>query len=199
MEVSQAIRSRRAVRDFTNAPVSVATLRQVIAAASWAPSAMNGQPWHFTVVTDAALLDRISDEAKAWALSNTPQLRQSDHFRDLLSDPAFHLLYNAPALIVISAPAEGPWAVEDCAVAAQNLMLAAVELGLGTCWIGFAQGWLASEDGRRLLNLPDKRVIAPITIGYPRAPAPVVARKAVMLSWIGERPAASEPPAQTAH
>ena len=188
MNVLQAIRERRAVRDFTSQPVSQASLRQVISAASWAPSAMNAQPWHFTVVTDKAILDEISTRAKAWMLANMPALRQAGHFRDLLSDPSFHLFYRAPALVVISAPADMQWATEDCALAAQNLMLAAVDIGLGTCWIGFAQGWLTSREGRELLNLaPDKVVAAPIAVGYPRVSQAIVPRKAIAISWIGPK------------
>jgi nitroreductase len=188
MNVVQAIRERRAVRDFTGQAVSQASLRQLISAASWAPSAMNAQPWHFTVVTDRAILDEISTRAKGWMLANMPDMRQISHFHDLLSDPSFQLFYRAPALVVISVSAGLPWATEDCALAAQNLMLAAVDLGLGTCWIGFAQGWLTSEEGRGLLNLaPDKVVAAPIAVGYPKAPPAIVPRKAIALSWIGPK------------
>jgi len=188
VELLQAIRERRAVRDFTPQSVSQAELRELASAASWAPSAMNDQPWRFTVVTDRALLDEVSIRAKAWMLANMPQLRQAGHFRDLFADPNFHLFYHAPALIVISAPATERWATEDCALAAQNLMLAAVNLGLGTCWIGFAQGWLTSQEGRELLNLaPDKVVLAPIVVGHPKARPPAMPRKEIALSWIGPK------------
>src|SRR3954467_7497537 len=186
MNLLQAIRGRRAVRDFTAQPVSQDDLRQLVSAASWAPSAMNEQPWYFTVITDRLLLDQISDRAKSWQLANGQH--QSGHFQDLFADPGFHLFYHAPALVVISVPAAGQWATEACAVAAQNMMLAAVELGLGSCWVGFAQGWLASAEGRDLLNLgSDKIVVAPLAIGHPRVVPPLMPRKAVAMSWIGPR------------
>ena len=188
MNLLQAIRGRRAVRDFTSQPISHDVLRQLVSAASWAPSAMNDQPWQFTVVTDREVLDDISDRAKAWLLSHMPELRQAGHFRDLLADPDFHLFYHAPALAIIAVPAEQQWATEDCALAAQNLMLAAVEFGLGTCWIGFAQAWLASEEGRNLLGLASSQiVVAPIAVGFPKASPPPVPRKALALNWIGAR------------
>jgi nitroreductase len=186
MNLSQVIRDRRAVRDYTLEPVSPGVVYQLISAASWAPSAMNGQNCHFTVITDKSLLDEISTKAKAWLLKNGSSTLQSQHFRDLLSDENFHLLYNAPVLIVISAPSQNPWVTEDCALAAQNMMLAATDLGLGSCWVGFAQGWLNTSEGQDLLNLSRHfRSVAPIIVGYPKAVLPPVPRKAPAISWVG--------------
>ncbi len=156
MNVSQAIRERRAVRDFNPEPVSAGALHRLISAASWAPSAMNEQPWRFTIVTDRAVLDEISNRAKCWMLKNLPTMVRRAHFRDVLAEPNFHIFYNAPCLVIISATSTGPWMSEDVALAAQNLMLMATDLGLGTCWIGFAQGWLNTAEGREILDLPQK-------------------------------------------
>jgi nitroreductase len=138
MNLNDAIFGRRAVREFTTEPVQQPLLRQLIDAAVQAPSAVNQQPWRFTVVRDRQLLKRISDESKAYMLRTSPVALASHHFQHILIDPKFDIFYGAPVLIVISA-AESSWAVEDCALAAQNLMLAAHAMGLGTCWIGFAQ------------------------------------------------------------
>jgi len=181
-----AIRKRRAVRDYTQQPVSAAALRELIAAASWAPSAMNDQPCHFTVVTDAALLDEISAYSKKWMLKGISAMPRPGHFRDLLSDPEFHIFYHAPVLIVLSALGDRQWSAEDCALAAQNLMLAAVDQDLGTCWIGFAQGWLNTEEGHDMLGLPrSSRVVAPIIVGHPKTVPPDVSRKTPLITWIG--------------
>jgi len=189
MEILEAIRRRRTVRDYLPDPVAITTIRHLITAASWAPSAMNEQPWHFTVVTERALLDDISARSKTWMLQSASDMATSDHFRDLLRDSHFHLFYNAPALIVISATAKTQWSVEDCSLASQNLMLAAVDRGLGSCWIGFAQGWLNTNEGRECLGLPASScVVAPIIVGYPRSEAPPVSRKAPIVTWIGALP-----------
>jgi len=195
VELRAAIRLRRAVRDYTQEPVSAADLRDLISAASWAPSAMNEQPWHFTVVTDAMLLDEISWRSKDWMLKEIMEMPRPAHFRDLLADPLFHIFYHAPALIVISVPDDGQWRAEDCALAAQNMMLAALDQSLGSCWIGFAQGWLNTDDGLNLLGLPrQSRVVAPVIIGHPKTAPPPVPRKPPLITWIGKiaaRPEAS--------
>ena len=194
MEILDAIRRRRAVRDYKPDWVPAAILQRLIAAASWAPSAMNEQPWHFTVVTDRDLMVQISAHAKTSMLKSVAFMPRSGHFQDILGDPHFNIFYNAPTLLVISAPAESQWCVEDCAMAAQNAMLAALDLGLGSCWVGFAQGWLNSEDGLRALGLPlHHRAVAPIIIGYPKTDSPPVARKSPAISWIGDSVVAGEP------
>jgi nitroreductase len=186
MEILDAIHRRRAVRDYKPEKVPADLLRQLVAAASWAPSAMNEQPWHFTIVTDRDLMGEISIHAKAFMLKSVPAMPRSGHFQDILGDPHFDIFYNAPALLVISAEAQGQWCVEDCAMAAENAMLAALDFGLGSCWIGFAQAWLNSEEGLKALALPQNyRAVAPLIIGYPKAEMPPVPRKSPTVNWIG--------------
>jgi len=188
MNVSQAIRERRAVRDYTAEPVSAGLIYQLISSATWAPSAMNEQPCQFTVITDQDLLNEISRQAKAWLLKNLSSMPRSAFFRDLLSQEKFHLFYHAPALIIISAPAGNQWTVEDCALAAQNMMLTATSLGLGSCWIGFAQGWLNTPEAQNLLNLSGQNLcVAPIAIGHPKAVLPPVSRKVPAITWLGSK------------
>jgi nitroreductase len=187
MEFLDVIRSRRAVRDFKPDPLAPQILRRVIDAAIQAPSAMNDQPWRFSVVTDAAMLERMSAAAKRHLLGCLHVLPKPDHFRDLFSDPQLHLFHRAPALIVISADSENPWVSEDCALAAENLMLAATEMRLGSCWVGFAQAWLNALEGRQMLGIPlSHRVVAPIVLGIPKASPPAVPRRAPDIVWVGE-------------
>jgi nitroreductase len=104
----------------------------------------------------------------------------------MLSDPSFQIFYHAPALILISGISQGQWVVEDCALAAAHLMLAAYGLGLGTCWIGFAQGFLNTPEGKAAFSLPATWMpVAPIIVGLPKVvPAPVP-RKEPQIRWIG--------------
>ena len=186
MDLNEAITGRRAVRDYTSEAVDEQTIRRLIDAAVQAPSAVNQQPWTFTVVRDQALLDRISSEAKAHMLATMPAGPHSDHFQPLLDDPSFQIFYHAPVLILISAVAEGPWIVEDCALAAENLMLTAYSAGLGSCWIGFAQSFLRTPDGKAALDLPAAwGPVAPIIVGRPKATSPPVPRNAPEIRWVG--------------
>ncbi len=186
MEISEAISRRRSTREYTAQAVDDDTIRRLVDAAVHAPSASNGQPWTFTVIRDKGLLDRISDVAKSHMLATMTDGPQADRYRTTLADVDFHIFYHAPALILISAVAQSPWAVEDCALAAENLMLAAYGEGLGTCWIGFAQRFLNTPEGKSAVGLPATSVpVAPIIVGHPKAePAPVEHREPE-IRWIG--------------
>lgn len=184
MDLTEAIYGRRATRAYTAAPVAKDVLESLIDAAIQAPSAVNEQPWDFTIIQNIALLDRISAAAKAHMIETMPRGAFPEHLHETLESPDFHIFYHAPALIVISARVGG-WAVENATLAAENLMLAAHGQGLGSCWIGFAQRWLETKDGKQVLGVPDDVMpVAPIIIGYPTAPTPPVPRHPPQLRWI---------------
>jgi nitroreductase len=184
MDLLEAIRNRRSVREYTEESVDDAVLRELIEAAVQAPSAVNQQPWTFVVVKDPARLAEISEHAKSYLLKAS--LGAPAHsFRQVLADPEFDIFYHAPVLVVIAAADPTDWAVEDCALAAENLMLTACAKGLGTCWIGFAQSWLATPDGKAALGLPAPHApVAPIVVGHPRRRPPPVPRKNPDILWI---------------
>jgi len=185
MDLKEAIYTRRAVREFTADPVDERTIRQLVAMAIQAPSAVNQQPWSFCVIRDKAVLDHISSKAKTHML-RTSQAALSHHFQTILNDPKFHIFYHAPVLVLISSVTDSPWTVEDCSLAAENLMLAARAAGLGTCWIGFAQAWLGTPEGKAALNLPAAYVpVAPIIVGHPKSEPPPIPRKEPEIHWIG--------------
>ncbi len=185
MQLSEAIHSRRAVRAYTSERLEEGLVRTLIDAAIHAPSAMNRQPWSFCVIQDQEKLKRISDEAKAHMLRTTAAGLASAHFAETLGNAAFQIFYHAPTLILISATDAGQWGVIDCALAAQNLMLAATDAGLGSCWIGFAQGWLETRDAKTFLGLPEEHVpVAPIIVGHPASQPPAVPRRDPEILWI---------------
>jgi nitroreductase len=186
MDLEQAIYSRRAVRDYAEEGIARPQLQKLIEAAVQAPSAVNQQPWLFTVVQDRAALSLISREAKAHFLALPPQDLALHRLHELRDDPDFDILYRAPVLIVIASATAGRWAVENCSLAAENLMLAARGASLGTCWIGLAQAWLATPEGKAALGLPAACLpVAPIIVGRPRSPPAPVPRQEPRIRWIG--------------
>jgi nitroreductase len=86
MDLDVAITGRRAVREYTAQAVDERSIRVLIDAAVHAPSAVNLQPWTFTVVRDQSMLDRISREAKSNMLANmSPNLHSDLSFPKIIS------------------------------------------------------------------------------------------------------------------
>ena len=186
MGLDEVIMGRRSVRSYTRAPVDQASIARLIDAATHAPSAMNEQPWSFTVVRDQKVLDRISGQAKVHLLESLMADPNGDRLRTQLLAPEFQIFYHAPVLIVICATKPGSWVVEDCALAAENLMLAAYAAGLGSCWIGLAQSYLQTAQGKSALGVPEPWVpAAPIIVGHPATPVPPVPRNPPEVRWVG--------------
>ena len=186
VDLEHAIYSRRAVREYMEEDIGRPVLQKLIDAAIQAPSAVNEQPWLFTVVQERALLALISREAKAHLLLAPPQNLALHRLHELRDDPDFDIFYRAPALIVIASVTASRWAVENCSLAAENLMLAACAAGLGTCWIGLSQGWLSTPEGKAALRLPSTCVpVAPIVVGRPKSQPLPVPRREPQIRWIG--------------
>ncbi|MBU6431923.1 MAG: nitroreductase [Nitrospirae bacterium] len=185
MDLMDAIYSRRSVRSYTDQQVEKPVVESLIQAAVQAPSALNQQPWAFAVVQDGKLLAQYSNRVKAHVLKTLkPQSPLYNH-REELANPEYNVFYNAGTLIIVCAKPEGVHAEEDCSLAAQNLMLAAHAMGLGTCPIGFARPWLNLARTKRALAIPqDYTVVFPVIVGYPMGDRPPVARREPeIVSW----------------
>lgn len=184
MELLEAIYKRRAVRSYSEQHVDRATIQNLLNAAVQAPSAINNQPWAFAVVQDRALLKSCSERALAYFMK-TMDATMPPGLQTIVADPSFNMFYDAGTLIIVCATSDEQNDAEDCCLAAQNLMLAACEQGLGTCPIGFARPWLNLPEVKAELGIPaGYSPIMPIIVGYPTAVPPPVSRKAPeVLFW----------------
>ena len=191
-DVLHAIHHRRAVRAYQPEQPSEALIRELLAAAVQAPTAMHLEPWGFVVVQDRALLKQYSDRAKALLLESSfavgwgSDASGSHDHPAMLSDPGFNIFYDAGTLIVICRRNAGAFAEADCWLAAENLMLAATAKGLATCPIGFAVKVLNERDVRRELGIPaEGAAVAPIIVGTAQGqPAAVPRKPPQILAWL---------------
>ena len=155
MDTMQALFSRRSIRKFTTEPVSEQALQSILEAAMSAPSAGNQQPWHFVVITDRKLLDRV---------------------------PEFHphaLMCREASLAILVCGDQslekhiGYW-VQDCAAATENLLLAVHANGLGSVWVGVYPREERVTGFRKLLSIPEQVIpFAVIPIGHPAEQKPL--------------------------
>ncbi len=148
MEVFAAIRKRRSIRLYERKPVNEEKLNRVLEAGRLAPSADNRQPWRFVVVTD----DKIKEK-----------LRAAYDEEWFVSAPVIIVGCAVPKEAWVRMDGQEYWMV-DVAIAMQNMILTATELGLGTCWIADFD----EEAARKALKLPlGVRVVAMTPLGYP--------------------------------
>lgn len=177
MSVFETIRTRRSIRAYEDKPVEEDKLRRVLEAARMAPSAGNRQPWRFIVVTDPKVKEAIIEVKERFR----PPPPKSAPQTPPRSTPRLNPLRTAPIIIVGCAmpsesfPGTDFWKI-DVSIALQNLVLAAWELGLGTCWVGVFH---EEEELKKVLGLPDEaRIVAMVTLGYPaEKKEPVTDRK----------------------
>ncbi|MBR9985103.1 MAG: nitroreductase family protein [Desulfosarcina sp.] len=152
------LRSRRSIRKFEDRPVEAEKVDLLVEAVLRSPSSRGVNPWEFVVVTDPAIINRLST-AKPHGAS---------------------FLVSAPLAIVVCAdPKRSDVWVEDASIAAIILHLAATDLGLGSCWIqlrkrDYDDSKTAGEFAADVLGLPAEMVVSAImAIGYPaQQPSP---------------------------
>ncbi|GHU98493.1 nitroreductase [Clostridia bacterium] len=128
-DVLKAIQERRSVRAFKLDQLKNEDIETILEAGRQAPSAKNGQPWHFTVVQKRSLSDRISAAAQE-VYAKDPEIVKKSPW---MVNPELSLFYKAPTVIWVSGQIGNPKSAGDCAIALENMTLAAHSLGLNSC------------------------------------------------------------------
>ena len=164
MELEKAINGRRSVRGYLEKPVPDEVVQAILKAGAMAPSAMNVQPCRFIVITDRNKIRELSDKVKEKAGLLGVGLKIAESLK-VKEDVIF---YGAPLVILIVA-GKNDWAAIDCSLAAQNMMLRAYDLGLGSCFIGFAMSLKSDRETLRSLGINDSQELyCPLIFGYPK-------------------------------
>jgi nitroreductase len=144
MQTWEAITSRRNVRSFADRPIAAADLDRILEAGRRSPSSQNWQPWDFVLVTERSLLTELAKVFRG----------------------AGHVAHSAATIVVVGPAGDNPFrrAQLDLGQATMAMMLAAADLGIGSCHAGIAD----LPRVRELLGIPDDRDWALlISLGYP--------------------------------
>ena len=152
MDFMDVVRNRRSIRRYKPDPIPEDALMEVLEAGRLAPSGSNRQPWHFVIV-------------------KTKETKDAMGFPDWVA--------GAPVVLVVCGDPEisATWNVVDPTIAMEHMILAATNLGLGTCWIGRLG---RDEQVKNVLGIPEHlKVIAVTPIGYPDESPPPKDRKSL--------------------
>lgn len=179
--VIAAIKSRRSIRKYLPGRIKDEELAAILEAGAYAPSAHNEQSWHFTVIRDAELLDRISAKSKE-LMAEQP----ADWVRTMGRNELFHVFYHAPCVVVVSMRRDAMSPLVDCSAAIQNMLLAAESLDIGSCWIGLARYWFSLKEELPRLNLPEGyEPCYAVTLGYKgQRPSKALPRREGLVNYI---------------
>ena len=192
METLEAIQGRKSIRAFLPKPVPKDIVAQILDASRWAPSGSNGQRWRVTVVTgdtckslSQQLYERARErEPKSYSAGDAPTevQRRVNALRADLTQLAEGLgqsmweaivlgsyrLYDAPVVVMVSSPGKG---AGDVSQFVTTMLIAAHDLGLGTCWLGYPLSY--AKLIRQVLDMPEEeRIGAIVALGYPDPASP---------------------------
>ena len=152
MNTIECIITRRSVRKFRKEQIKLDELIQVLGAGTWAPTSMGSQHPHIIAVQNPAFIERLS-KMNAEVMGTT-------------GDP----YYGAPTIILVLTDRGYGNEVYDGSIVLQTMMLAAHDIGLGTCWIHREREMFDSEEGKQLLRdmgiQEDLMGIGALSIGY---------------------------------
>ena len=172
-DIFETIMHRRSIRRFEPKQIEETALQQILQAGLYAPCAGGRQGVIFAVCQDKEVNERLGKIKRA---NSNPRMATATSFvsreqPSIADDPKLtNAFYDAPTVITLFAPKNFLFSVDDCAVAAENMMLAADALGIGSCYIG--QGWPAFADpyGQEILRqwtIPaDHYAVMQLLLGY---------------------------------
>ena len=165
MNISEAIAKRKSVRAYLNKPVLADDLAKIVEAGRWAP---NAGPFQITVVRNAQLKHKINDRTL------DAMVRSGNAFlQERASLPGYQPLYGAPVLILLSGPVNARNSATNTALAAENMLLEATGLGLGSCYLvspTLALNGENNQDLAREAGIPDGYALqCAVIVGYAAA------------------------------
>jgi len=142
-DILEIIKSRRSIRNYKNEKIKDEEILKIVEAGRWAPSASNNQPWRFIIVQNEELIKKIGDACKILTINS--------------------FVEKAPLIIIIYTEKKHRWVELDCGICAENMMLEAHSIGIGSCFVGaFKENKI-----KEIINLPeDFNVVGLITFGY---------------------------------
>ena len=156
METLKAITNRKSVRTYNSTPVDKETVRTIVEAGNMAAGTPMAGKVYFTVISNQSILDQLVSSAKAvMQNSGNPMLEK------ISGNPNFNPIYGAPVAVIISTdktndPNTQAMARANAACAGQNMLLAATDLGLGSCYLESPTLAFYNPEMRKAVRMDEK-------------------------------------------
>lgn len=155
----KSIEMRRSIRTYKDEAVADEDILRLIESARLAPSGSNTQPWHFIIVKDKSMKQRIAEVSH-----NQKWMAAAPVFIVCIADIRSRIKEGIKFILDENSPEEEvKQIIRDTSIATEHILLTATSLGLGSCWVA----WFTQNTIRPVLNIPsDKYVVGIITLGY---------------------------------
>ncbi len=174
--VIEAINNRRSIRSYETKPIPKDIINTIIEAGNRAPftSITRSQPWRFVVIEDPEFKQKLLQTTLPFWKKCTEGMKETYpeiykmgmSLYEAMDDPKDVVYYNAPVIIFVIGPANN---AVSCALACENIMIAAQSFGLGSCYVGFGSMVKGNADVVQALELTDdEQIYGPIVLGYPK-------------------------------
>ncbi|PWR74240.1 nitroreductase family protein [Methanospirillum lacunae] len=181
------IMTRRSIRKFKSDKIPDEVITQIIKAGTYAPSALALQPWAFIVIQNMDFMQKVSDYCKPIMISLMKDAHDgmSDEFRELLSSEGYSIYYHAPLMVMVIGKSSSRFREIDCSLCAENMMLAAHALGIGSCWIGSTEVAYDNPEIMAGFRIPEGySPVGTIVFGYPDEKPDAHDKKPALITWI---------------
>lgn len=167
METIQCIETRRSVRKYQDREIPKEVLDRLIVLGTKAATGSNRQPWGFLTIQGKDVIQEISEEIKRELAENLEQYPHLMQYKDWFSNPDFSIFNHASDILMIYGNTSTYYYKEDGCLAAANIMLAAHDMGIGSCWIGFAEYHMNSKTFKEKYHVPqDYELVCTMSLGY---------------------------------
>jgi nitroreductase len=170
-ETLKVIRDRRSIKQYGAEQIPDPELQQILEAAIYAPNAMNQQKWHFTVIQDKDMLDKMVGIIKENIMNSGIEF-----LIERASAPGYNTFHNAPTVVFVTGDEKAKFMEISCGAAAQNIALAAASLNIGSCVMTSPEFLFSSDKGNALkkeLGIPDGyNFMCAIALGYTKGEKP---------------------------
>lgn len=167
VNVKECINSRRSVRSYTDELISDEVINELLVLGTKAATGSNCQPWGFVVIKDKDAIQSMSDEIKVKLHENLEEYPYFKQYEKWLTNPKFNVFNRANCILAIYGDTSTHFYDKDCSLAAANIILAANDMGIGTCWIGFAESYFSTPEFKAKYNvLENYDIVCTLSMGY---------------------------------
>ncbi len=178
MEAEECILSRRSVRAYQDKAIAEEEIKKILKAGAMAPSAKGIHPVRYIVITNKDKIKELSGKVKE-ALS-----AEGGKYAERAKTDEDIIFYGAPLLILLVGDKE-KWTKTDCALSAENMMLQAQDMGLGSCYIGLMNRIGDDRETLGTLGIEgDQELYCPLIFGYPEEWPQEKEREPKVQNWI---------------